>query len=681
MPILTSDGKQVEKRYTSDGKNVRTAYNVDGDVVFEEISTAEGAFPQSFKSRGKALANYRIYGNTVQDGTPTPENPVEVQGCGVETGNGYKIDITSTNALENTSVTTPVYIGQSPLYKIGDYADYVDYKRGGVVRWIDPETVTVLSEPTFEPIADLPKIPTFAPQTVIDADMEIKPSKIWYKYKPQSYLEYFKSLRTGKIYQVKIPKFAYDTTTDCIKQLDNAGLVAEPSTNLVEGRDDYLDIPVFKWWHCNYRRDSKGQAIITALEGDPEYSTTGTADVGSLFMSRYRKWEDFDTYSLLTISDSPHPELGLQLMKNSKDKDGNDKGYMIFSAYYGLYSQPDVAPLLFVSYNAALTAYQAKGAGYWGQDDERLQFVYDNIMLKYATKSSQTVFAGCASYNYQYDAAYKDSATHTYFPLTTAQAANIEVGSAVVIGYASLNTSTGALNKDRGQATVRSKVTSVKVLKKETVTLDGVDYVGIYLDIPAEQAFDTLDTDVSTEAYPDVMSPAMLSTMPWWSGSTDAVVGKRDGSLGSNTDSKHPFRIMGIEAQIGAWDVVCDTVMRINADYSTDFFQAPKGVAHSTSESTIASTYTLIGTMDKDVGGSTSFWVGDVTSPNGTFYPSARGNGDSKGCGDYCYRGTSTGWREVLRGSNLGYGSIDGCAHLLCNVGRANADWYCAVAD
>lgn len=493
--------------------------------------------------------------------------------------------------------------------------------------------------------------------------------------------KFFNAQRTGKVYQVKIPKFADNDTTVCIKQLDNAGLVAEPSTDSVIGRDDYLDIPVFQWYRCNYVRDAAGVAIVTALEGDSNYSTTGTADVGSLVMSRYRKWEDFDTYSLLTISDSPHPELGLQLMKNSKDKDGNDKGYMIFSAYYGLYSQPDVAPLLFISHNAALTAYQAKGAGYWGQDDERLQFIYDNIMLKYATKSSQTVFTGCANYNYQYDAAYKDSTAHTYFPLTSAQAANIEVGSAVCIGYASLNTSTGALNKDRGQATVRSKIASAKVLKKETVTLDGVDYVGVYLDIPAEQAFDTLDTDVSTAAYPDTYSPAMLSTMPWRSGSTDAVIGKRDGSLGSNTDSKHPFRVMGIEAQIGAWDVVCDTVMRINADYSTDFFQAPKGVAHSTDTTTIANAYTLIGTMDKDVGGSTGFYIGDVTSPNGTLYPSARGNSDSKGCGDYCYRDTSTGWREVLRGGALWSGSPAGCAGLDCRSGLAHAAWHYAVAD
>lgn len=38
-------------------------------------------------SIGKSVLNYRIYGNTVQNGTPSPESPVEVLGCGNRTRN------------------------------------------------------------------------------------------------------------------------------------------------------------------------------------------------------------------------------------------------------------------------------------------------------------------------------------------------------------------------------------------------------------------------------------------------------------------------------------------------------------------------------------------------------------------------------------------------------------------
>lgn len=46
------------------------------------IKSAEG-YPCVFDdSKGKALKNYKVYGNSIQDGTPTPESPVEIQSVG-----------------------------------------------------------------------------------------------------------------------------------------------------------------------------------------------------------------------------------------------------------------------------------------------------------------------------------------------------------------------------------------------------------------------------------------------------------------------------------------------------------------------------------------------------------------------------------------------------------------------
>ena len=87
--------------------------------VTEELS---GTPPLSFTAKGKPLTAWSITGNTVQDGTPTPENPVEVLGCGdydSETGL-YKIPVV-TRGNEQT-ITTPIYL-DSPLYKIEGYAD------------------------------------------------------------------------------------------------------------------------------------------------------------------------------------------------------------------------------------------------------------------------------------------------------------------------------------------------------------------------------------------------------------------------------------------------------------------------------------------------------------------------------------------------------------------------------
>lgn len=107
-----------------------------GKRCSKQMQELSGALPLTFVSCAGYLKDYRIYGNTIQDGTPTPDNPVEVLGCGEYDSelNGYKISVTVANGTE--AVTTPVYIGSEPLHKIGNYADYVDYKRGVVVRRI-----------------------------------------------------------------------------------------------------------------------------------------------------------------------------------------------------------------------------------------------------------------------------------------------------------------------------------------------------------------------------------------------------------------------------------------------------------------------------------------------------------------------------------------------------------------
>lgn len=68
------------------------------------------AFPAMIQASGEALTDYLISGNTVQNGTPTPEAPVDVVGCGVwdETYQSYKL------ALTVNSTEYPIYLGQVP---------------------------------------------------------------------------------------------------------------------------------------------------------------------------------------------------------------------------------------------------------------------------------------------------------------------------------------------------------------------------------------------------------------------------------------------------------------------------------------------------------------------------------------------------------------------------------------
>ena len=98
------------------------------------INSAEG-YPCVFdNSKGRPLKDYKIYGNSIQDGTPTPESPVEVQSVGdlvtdAESEYYGKYDI----PIVVNDTTTHIYLNE-PLRKVGDYADYIDFKKGTVVR-------------------------------------------------------------------------------------------------------------------------------------------------------------------------------------------------------------------------------------------------------------------------------------------------------------------------------------------------------------------------------------------------------------------------------------------------------------------------------------------------------------------------------------------------------------------
>ena len=504
---------------------------------------------------------------------------------------------------------------------------------------------------------------------------------------PQGNLErmienYYALRRTGKVYQTKMWKFAENPTSTGMKQLNNEGMVFEPSTDAEEGQDDYLNgqNPLFEWCHVNYIRDDDETARPIAIEGTDEYKTTGAVDVGAMQMSFWWSWDTSNAeYDLITISDLPHPELGLKSWVECEKADGTVMPWCIGSAYVSsladdgkLRSQPGKKPARNQSHNNMITNYQTKGVGYWGAGACRNVFQFIFNAIKGGTKNSQTLYAGCTSYNYQYEAAIQSTEAHTYFPVTNSQAGNLVVGSYVSVGYAGNNN--GAENRERGQATVHSYADDVKILSIETLDENNM---AVYLDLPEENAFSTAP-HVYTEEF---SAPIILSTMHWWSGSTDAVRGRHDGSLGSNTDGKHPYRVQGREYMVGGYIVASDTVMDLQADYTKKVLVAPKGVAHSNSDATIRSTYTQIGTIPAAAAGNNAdMWVGDygIDDDTGAWWPATEGSGSSQGAGDRVYAGgasATSGTREYLQGGLLWLGSVAGSAFLNCWSGLGNGSW------
>jgi hypothetical protein len=486
----------------------------------------------------------------------------------------------------------------------------------------------------------------------------------------------FKLPRTGKVYTVKIPRFATNPTVNCEKLDDNAGLVCEPSTDTVDGRDDYADIPLFKWYNCNYKRDASGHAYPTAIEHlSDNYRKTGTVDVGVIQMTPYVKWDDSDPdYILWSITDSPRDGFTPWAAAKSGD---TVYPYVIHSKFFSgvgedglLRSVYDLVPAHNQSYNSLITDYGKKGAGYKGAGGERAtwQILFNSI--KYAVKSSQEKYAGCTGYNLQYPAAVQRSEKLTYFPVTAAQAKNLLVGSRVSVGYGSKG-SDGTVNNDRSASTVHQYADEAKILKIEPID-DTTS--AVYLDC---DAFDTMPVALSDT----LNAPITLSTMHWHSGTTDAVIGHHDGSPGSNTDLKHPYRVQGIEYAVGGYEVLSDAVLAFDDSNGKDVYVCPAGVAHTKTYAEILANYKKVGSFPAD-----DFWIGDIGFDPETCitYPATQGSGDKTGVGDRVYGGGNASkntLREYLQGGSLRYWLGAGASCVNCWSGLGGGSWDYLAAD
>lgn len=486
----------------------------------------------------------------------------------------------------------------------------------------------------------------------------------------------FKLPRTGKVYTVKMPRFAANPTVNCEKLDDNAGLVCEPSTDTVEGRDDYADIPLFKWYNCNYKRDASGHAYPTAIEHlSDDYRKTGTVDVGVIQMTPYVKWDDSGPdYILWSITDSPRD--GFTPWATAKSGD-TVYPYVIHSKFFSgvgedglLRSVYDILPERDQSYNSMITDYGKKGAGYKGAGGERVAWQILFNAIKCAVKSSQEKYAGTTGYNVRCSAAIQRSEKLTYFPVATAQAkGSLIVGSRASVGYGSNNN--GAVNTDRSVATMHSYASSAKILKIEP--LDDTNSA-VYLDC---DAFDTMPVALSDT----LNAPITLSTMYWHSGTTDAVIGHHDGSPGSNTDSKHPYRVQGIEYAVGGYELLSDIVFAFNDSGGKDVYVCPAGVAHTKIDAEILAKYKKVSNFPTG-----DWWIGDIGFDPETCvtWPATQGSGEETGVGDRVYGGGNTNkniLREYLQGGNLGLWMYAGAAFTDCWSGLGGHGWASLSAD
>ena len=326
---------------------------------------------------------------------------------------------------------------------------------------------------------------------------------------------YFALRRNGKVFTTKVYNYNTSTSPVGVKMNANTGMVAKPSTNTTMGQDDYQQYGLFQHFTCNFSVDENGFNHVDALVGQDGFSRYGKVQVGEVTMSAWFGIELTPEATLYHYSDS-RSDLTPYPMRESVNPDGTICPYMIHNKYTAgdidgaPYSSAGLAPANGcqateakkpVSYTDMIAYMYKLGKHYCGTTNWDLFYRQLMMIVKYATTHSQSIMAGCTSYSNQNQNLVAETGVKRVV-LTKAQAAGYVVGSYVSIGDVGTQT-----NKDRYNAWVHNKAYSTQITKIEAVDDNNS---AVYVD--ATEAFDTTLT-------------TWITTMPWHSGATDAVLG------------------------------------------------------------------------------------------------------------------------------------------------------------
>lgn len=314
-----------------------------------------------------------------------------------------------------------------------------------------------------------------------------------------------------------------------------APLVTDASTGVA----DWAENDPMTWYvRANAKSLADGTMEILAVEIEDDFDVTGETAPVYCFSAALaiKEWDDG---SYIYTSWHMRSGNGYVPMAGDVAPDGTHRLLTWHPAFYGgkssagsMTSGAGLLPMPWTSANAALplarklTAYD----GLWCDCDT--QFALMAWRLRHWTLSNSIQLEGCTNYNYQYTLAAAETGVKRVL-LTKAQGTNLLAGSCVCLGERGSNT-----NNDRQQEYNHDVCNIAKILSVETVTVNDTEYAAVNLELDS-----TIDTTTTM----------LVSTMPWPSGTTEALPGHSDGCIGNLTNGKYPYRIAGMEMQIGSY--------------------------------------------------------------------------------------------------------------------------------
>lgn len=413
------------------------------------------------------------------------------------------------------------------------------------------------------------------------------------------------------------------------------------------------------WFHvsANAGADPDGAPWVAAIDSvDYGFARTDNGKGNNVYEIApvvWQRWEDLDGGDVLwSVSDARFD--GAQTCPNAYLPDGSLRPYML-TPTYPLSVDADGNPRSVsgapvknrtVSHDSLIDIAKSATTGYSGMSAYDQWYINFHQLTKTLCKSSQVDFQGCCSFNLQFHPAVAETGV-TRIVVASSTAASIPVGCSLMYG-----TDSGASCPDRGAAKAYDVFDAAVVEGKETLA-DG----NVALLMGVAKAFST-----TTDTW--------VQTAPWGTGSTDDLCG--DGQVAN--DGKHPFKVGGVEAATGAWEVMGSALfvsdgtgygVAVNPDTRNEKKGAvADGVVATAACMPLKEGYTLNlqlkGGMilEKDVGGSSTTGTGDY------FYANVN---------DQAVKGTI---REVLFLGVLWNGALAGL-RFACAYSRSGwARWY-----
>ena len=318
----------------------------------------------------------------------------------------------------------------------------------------------------------------------------------------------------------------------------------------------------------------------------------------------------------------------------------------------------------FISHNSLHTFSSKNGAQYSGGTTSDLAFLKLMTRIKYASLTLDGIMNGCLDYNLQYYAQVSETGVKR---IILPASCSLIVGSTIMIGTYNGNSA------DRGTAANYniSGQRGVVITAIEDVTINETAYKAVTVDIA--NAFDTTANGSATAGT------TIVSTLHWKTGSCDGVLGN-DGSPVSNTNSKYPRKLQGIEFNVGGYEVLADVIMNEEL-IDTHSHYVPAIVKRSANQATsITANYTKI--YDLAIANPAAAgwqYIKKEKYANGMYFPNIIGGSSSTFTKDAFYmdKDSTTGTREYLAFGSLVSGlAAGGLSCLIGYHGLSGAYWY-----